>query len=143
MSIHPAVGARGTTFVQNVGTAQESVVTKTQVPLLRRRMTSGTPEETVRVVNQIASDLQEATQGSRSVPFGGPVVVLEAVQFTNGVSQTLAHRLGTSRVTWFLAGIQNLTVGEPITYQTAIDENGVTIATSGTFVADVIFLVKP
>lgn len=134
---HPAT-ATGTTFRVNGRN-----VTKTAVPVHRPRLVAGSPEEVVRTFNQHVDDVLKATQDARSLPFGGPKVIVEAVAFTNATDTRVAHNLATDRV-FILAGVATFpSAGLPYLAVKSIDASFVTFHAYGTFTADVVFMVKP
>lgn len=142
---HPATSIRGVTFVQNAGQPTERIVTKTSVPLLRRRLTTGQPEEVLRTFNLAMEDMHAATLGARSIPFGGPIVVLQGVGFTlGGADAKLAHRLKSAKtILLTLAQPRVLTAGTPFAWVVAVDDTNITLRPLGTFTADVVLGVGP
>lgn len=143
---HPATRVRGVTFVQNVGTPQETSHTKSSVPMLRRRIdpTSTTPEAMAREFNLALEDIHQATLGARSIPFGGPVVVFEGVSFTSGTDVTIAHRLKSAKaILLAVAHPMGLTSGVPLAWVISVDDTNVVLRPLGTFTADVIMGVSP
>lgn len=130
--------AQGTTFVVN-----GKAVTKTAVPIHRPRMIAGSPNEVPRIFNQHVDDVLKATLNARSLPFGGPKVIHEAVAFVNGQDVQVAHMLDTDRV-FVLLGVPTVpTAGSPYASVRSVDASFVTFKSGGTFTADVIFMVKP
>jgi hypothetical protein len=150
---HPATSIHGVTFVQNVGTPQERVITQTSVPLERRQMLTSTaskPAEIARVFNGAMEDLHAATLGSRSIPFGGPLVILQGIAFTNTKDIILPHHLKSAKaMLLMLAHPRLLTAGIPFAVvQSAagvllVDDRTITLSALGTFTADVVLGLGP
>jgi hypothetical protein len=131
-------------YVHDAGTDTETVTQKTSVPLLRSRLETGQPDEVKRVFNLFADDIHAATLGSRSIPFGGPVVVLRQVAFTNGTALALAHRMKSDKaVLLFLSHPTGLSAGAPLAWVTSVDDANITLMPQGTFSADVVIGVAP
>ena len=140
MAAHPAVTIRAATYVQNYGTKQQTTVSKTSVPLQRHKMTTGQPEEVVRVFNTQMDDIHKATNLARSVM---PSVTFEAIPFTSGSKVVIQHGLGTSRVGWYLKSKTDATAGSSDATQNALDDTTLTLTCLGSFTADIVVEAKP
>lgn len=148
---HPATRVRGVTFVQKVGTPQETSHTKGSVPFLRRRVSpTATPETLAREFNLSQEETHAATLGARSIPFGGPIVILQDVAFTSGVELRLAHQLKSAKTFYLgLAHPYAVTAGSPIAYVATVngaplvDDANITLHPLGTFKASVILGLMP
>ena len=132
------VAPRVCSYVYNAGTAKERVATQQFVPLHRRLLAD--PKDIVRAFNLYTEEVATATIDARSRP---PRVTLVAVSFSNGSRVTLAHRLGTSSIVWWLASPSFLSAGAPYATSTAIDSSNITLLSAGTFTADIIMEIRP
>lgn len=132
------MSVRGCTYIYDAGTPIEQAVTQQFVPLHRRSISDA--KDIVRAFNLHADEVAVATLDARSRP---PKVVLVGVAFTSGQSVTLAHRLGTKQVLWWLASPASLSAGAPYATATALDATNLTLLAAGTFAADVVLEVRP
>lgn len=131
---------RGSVFVENPGTAQESVNGQVAVPFRHiRLMGDAAPIEIAKQVNLLDQATAEATLASRSLPFSGPVSYLVGYSFTASQPTRIAHRLQTDRVRLWVG--HKLAAGDLIV--SSVDSTFAYVTPTATFIADVMFLVIP
>lgn len=130
---------RGSTFYRFLSGAWRAV-TQTSAPFDRYRLQgTATIADVVRQFNLFVAGVADATLGSRSLPFGGPLSYYEAYPFKNATAATIPHGLKTDRVRVWLG--HKLQAGDVTVVAVGVDS--VTLLPSADFIADVLFLVAP
>lgn len=127
---------RGWTFVRGAET-----ITKTAMPYLRRALPKGTDlAGVVEWLNKFVQSDEEATRGSRSLPFGAGGTVVESVVFTQNVQAKVPHLLGTSNLLafWLVP-----TTGSIAIQNSSFDATYFYVMPSLNWTGGVVFLVKP
>lgn len=135
---------KGTTFLSLVNGAW-SALRNTAQPIRRFRLESkATLADVIRIFNLFEESVQDATIGSRSMPFGGPVAVFESVSFTSGQTVSLPNAIKSFRARVLLGAPSALSAGSPFaTWSISADGTSIKLAASGTFTADVFVLEAP
>jgi len=99
----PTILQRSWTYVQNAGTSSATLLTKTAVPFLRRRLDpqSASLATIIQWANLFMNDVEQATVGSRSLPFGAGGTVILPITFKVGTNYQIPHYLKTASLIAF------------------------------------------
>jgi hypothetical protein len=131
---------RGWTFVRDAGLKTQTLISHSATPFLRRRLDGAAQmKDVIQWANLVDRDIEEATVGSRSLPFGAGGTVIESYAFTSGAKVQIPHLLKTSSAfaIWLVpsAGTPTATI--------SFDDTYATIIPAATFTAGLLLLVRP
>ena len=129
---------RAWTFLTGLGAAPNA---KSATPFLRRLLPSTAPlPDVITWLNLLVGSIDEATRGSRSLPFGAGGTVYDSIVFQSGVLAKIPHLLGTTNV---FALFTAPSVGIIDTATVTFDSTYCYINPGANFTCGIVFLVRP